>query len=158
MKNDNKTDNVKTDSVKTGGGRLTRRGFVAAGAGLAALGFSRPAVAADGENDKLITKIAKIKLDMANEDKALKALRELCAAVEKNEPGVLVYICHRNAKKHDEVVFFEVYQDEAAFNAHTKTAHFRKFFRSFGTLFKLPLELTTLDRVGGYARGSGHGA
>ena len=81
-----------------------------------------------------------------------RALKELCAAVEKNEPGVLVYLCRRVTKKPDELVFFEVYKDDEALKAHSKTPHFAKLRSGFASLFRLPLDVTRLDRVAGYAR------
>ncbi|HUE15758.1 MAG TPA: antibiotic biosynthesis monooxygenase [Planctomycetaceae bacterium] len=131
---------------------LTRRTFCAASAGLATIGFNRLAVASEAEKEKAVTQIAKIKLNLANEEKGLQALRDLCTAVEAKEPGVLIYLCHRSAKKRDELIFFEVYRDEAALAAHTKTPHFGKLLVAFGTLFRLPLEVTKLDRIGGFAR------
>jgi quinol monooxygenase YgiN len=139
--------------------RVTRRAFCAAGAGLATFGFNRLAAAADAPStDKMITQIAKLKLNKAKEEEALKLLGDLCAAVEANEPGVLIYLGHRSAKKRDEIVFFEVYRDEAALKAHTKTPHFKKLVKSLGTLFFLPLEVTVLDRVGGFARATAKNA
>jgi len=110
------------------------------------------AAAAEPEAGKVITQLAKFKLNMEKEAEGLQALKELCAAVEKNELGVLVYLCHRVAKKPDELVFFEVYKDQEALKAHSKTPHFAKLRSGFASLFRLPLEVTRLDRVGGYAR------
>lgn len=142
--------------VKNG---LTRRAFCAASAGLATFGFNRLAAAADAPSaDKMVTQIAKLKLNKAKEGEALKTLSELCAAVEANEPDVLIYLCHRSAKKRDELVFFEVYRDQAALKAHMKTPHFKKLAKGLGTLFFLPLEVIVLDRIGGFARASGKGA
>ena len=45
-------------------GLFTRRGFYAASAGLATLGFSRLAVAAEGETGAMITQLAKFKLNL----------------------------------------------------------------------------------------------
>jgi quinol monooxygenase YgiN len=131
---------------------LTRRGFCAAGAAAATIGFNRLAGAAEGDADKMITQIAKFKLNMDNEAEALQALKDLCAAVEENEPGVLVYICSRSAKAPDEIVFFEVYKDEAALAAHGKAPHLGKLRASFAKLFRPPLDVTKLDRIGGFAR------
>lgn len=131
---------------------LTRRNFCAAGVGLAAVGFNRLAHAAETETDKTITQIAKFKLNLEKEDEGIKALEDLCAAVEENEPGVLAYICHRSAKKPDELVFFEVYKDEEALKAHGATPHIGKIRTKFGSVFLPPLEITRLDRVGGFAR------
>ncbi len=132
--------------------RLSRRTFCAASAGLATFGFNRLATAADTDTSKVITLLAKFKINTDKEAEAIATLKELCAAVEKNEPGVLIYLCHRAAKKPDELVFFEVYKDEAAYKAHGKTPHFAKLRNGLGTLFRLPLEVARLDRIAGFAR------
>jgi quinol monooxygenase YgiN len=131
---------------------LTRRNFCAAGAGLAAMGFTRLANAADVDTSKAITQLAKFKLNMDKQDEAVQALKELCAAVEQNEPGVLAYVCSRSSKNPDELIFFEVYKDDEAMQAHGKTPHLAKLRANFATLFKPPLEITRLDRVGGFMR------
>jgi quinol monooxygenase YgiN len=133
-------------------GKLSRRTFCAASAGVAAFGFNRLAVAADTESGKVISQIAKFKLNMDKEAEAIATLKELCAAVEKNEPGVLVYLCHRATKKSDEVVFFEVYKDEESYKAHSKSPHLAKLRKSFARLFRLPVDVARLDRVAGFAR------
>ena len=131
---------------------FTRRGFYAAGAGLATIGFTRLANAADGDSGAMITQLAKFKLNMEKEAEGLQALKELCAAVEANEPGVLVYLCHRSTKNPDELVFFEVYKDDEALKAHGKTPHMGKLRMAFAMLFRPPLEVIRLDRVAGFAR------
>jgi quinol monooxygenase YgiN len=133
-------------------GRLSRRAFCAASAGVAAFGFNRLANAADADGGTVISQIAKFKINMDKEAEAIATLKELCAAVEKNEPGVLVYLCNRASKKPDEVVFFEVYKDEDALKAHGKSPHLAKLRKGFATLFRLPVEVTRLDRIGGFAR------
>lgn len=133
-------------------GRFSRRAFCAASAGLATFGFNRLATAADAESGKTITQLAKFKLNTEKEAEAIQTLKELCAAVEKTEPGVLVYLCHRSAKKPDEIVFFEVYKDEEAYKAHGKSPHLAKLRKGFATLFHPPVEIARLDRVGGFAR------
>ncbi len=138
--------------MKAGKGLVSRRKFCATGAALATFGFTRLATAAEPESGKTITQIAKFKLNMENEQKAIQALKDLCAAVQEKEPGVLIYICHRNAKHPEEIVFFEMYKDEDALKAHGKTPHFGKLRSGIGPLFRMPIEVTKLDRVGGFAR------
>ncbi|MCP6769481.1 antibiotic biosynthesis monooxygenase, partial [Klebsiella pneumoniae] len=82
---------------------------------------------------------------MEKEADALQALKDLCAAVEKDEPGVLVYLCHRSVKNPDELVFFEVYKNEDALKAHGTTPHMAKLRTAFASLFRPPLEWTRLD-------------
>jgi len=131
---------------------LTRRGFCVAGASLATIGFNRIAAAADGEKGSMITQLAKFKLNLEKEAEGLQALKDLCAAVEQNEPDVLAYICHRSVKNPDELVFFEVYKNDDALKAHGTTPHMSKMRMAFATLFRPPLEVTRLDRIGGFAR------
>ena len=52
----------------------------------------------------------------------------------------------------DEVVFFEVYKDEQALKDHGKTPHMGKLRASFAMLFRLPLDVVKLDRLGGFTR------
>jgi len=110
------------------------------------------AQAADEDADTMITQIAKFKLNMEKEDEGVQLLADMCVAVEENEPDVLVYICHRSAKKPEEIVFFEVYKNAEALKAHGKTPHLGKLRTSFGKLFLPPLSVTRLDRIGGFAR------
>ncbi len=131
---------------------LTRRGFCAAGATLATIGFSRLAGAAEGETGSTITQLAKFKLNMEKEAEGLQALQDLCAAVEANEPGVLAYVCHRSTKTPDELVFFEVYKDDEALKAHGKTPHMGKMRMAFASLFRPPLEVARLERIGGFTQ------
>ncbi len=148
--------------MKVGSRSLTRRDFWTAGAGLtgaafvSSFGFNRLAEAA--VSDETITQIARFKLNLDKEEEAIEALKELCAAVEDNEPGVLAYICHRSAEKPEELVFFEIYENPEAIRAHGQTPHLGKLRSVFASLFLPPLEITRLNRVGGFARHGEAGA
>lgn len=131
---------------------LSRRTFYAVGAGLATIGFNRLASAAEEDASSMITQLAKFKLNLEKEAEAIETLKELCAAVEANEPGVLVYLCHRSVKNPDELVFFEVYKDQDALKAHGKTPHMAKMQTAFLKFFRPPLEVSRLDRIGGFTR------
>ncbi|MCH7910049.1 MAG: putative quinol monooxygenase [Candidatus Hydrogenedentes bacterium] len=132
----------------------TRREFVAASAGaaaVAAFGFNRIAQAQDG--DELITQIVKFKILEGQEDAAVELLETLTAAVEKGEPGVLAYIAHRSKNDPSEVVFFEIYKDQAALTAHSTTPHMAELGPKFAECFDLQsFDIQLLDRVGGFSR------
>jgi quinol monooxygenase YgiN len=132
----------------------SRREFIkttgAAGAFAASIGFARPAAAA--ADDRSITVLATFKLNMEKEAEAIALLQELCAAVEEDEPGVLAYICHRSVKEPEKVVFFEIYKDQAAVEAHGTTPHIGKLRTGFASLFAPPVEITPLKRVTGFSR------
>lgn len=139
------------------GTHLDRRNFCIAGAGMvgtavATLGFNRMALAADEDAEGMITQIAKFKLNMEKEEEGVAALQAMCQAVEENEPDVLVYLCHRSEKNPDEIVFFEVYKNAEALKTHGSTPHMGELRKAFLQYFKPPLEVTRLDRIGGFTR------
>ena len=132
----------------------TRREFAVAGAAAAAamtFGFNRMAQA-DGHESTVISQIVKFKINMDNEEGAIKALQDLVKGVEEGEPGVLVYIAHRSTTDPSEVVFFEVYADEEAVQTHQGTPHMNAMRAGFMDNFKPPPEVQKLDRVAGFTR------
>ncbi len=133
----------------------TRKEFLMAGAfSVGGLGFVRAASAEekDSKASKPITQLAEFQLNMDKEEEAVEALKALCAAVEATEPGTLAYVCTRSKKKPERIVFFEIFKNAEALEAHGKTPHLAAFGSSFGTLFQPPVKITVLDRVGGFMR------
>ena len=78
----------------------------------------------------MITQTAAFRIDAAREAEAIAALTELAKAVETNEPGVLAYIPHKVAGDPTQIVFFEVYADEAAMKNHGQQPHLEKLGRA----------------------------
>jgi quinol monooxygenase YgiN len=136
--------------------REALRGGAAAAIGV--VGFARLAAAEGADLSKAITQTAAFRIDEAREAEALAALTELAKAVEEKEPGVLAYIPHRVASDPTQVVFFEVYADEAAMQSHGQQPHLAKLREHFGAgLFKPYaegkfVEVVKLDRVAGFWR------
>ena len=135
---------------------VSRKEFLMTGAGMAGaafvttMGFNRLSEAED--HGHMITQIAKFKLNMDTEEEGVKALAEMVAAVEADEPGVLAYICHRSSKDPEELVFFEIYKDEEALKAHGTTPHMATMRANFAKYFKPPVDIVRLDRVAGFSR------
>ena len=129
----------------------------AAVAAVTGIGFTRLAFAA-GDASKMITQTAAFRIDAAREAEAIAALTELAKAVETNEPGVLAYIPHKVASDPTQIVFFEVYADEAAMKNHGQQPHLKKLGELFATgLFKpfaegKPVDIVKLDRIAGFSR------
>ena len=137
--------------------RRSRRDFLkgttaAAGAAVVTIGFVRPEAAAAAVDENAITQLASFKINMEKEAEAIETLEELCKGVEDSEPGVLAYICHRKTETPDTLVFFEIYKDEAAMQAHNGTPHMGKMRGAFATQFMPPLEVTRLTCIGGFSR------
>ncbi|MGP3690610.1 putative quinol monooxygenase [Streptomyces sp. IBSNAI002] len=56
---------------------------------------------------------------------------ELASEVLRSEPGVLTYLCHAVADDPLVRVFYEVYRDREAFEAHQATVHAKRFFAAY---------------------------
>lgn len=71
----------------------------------------------------VLTVVATIRAVKGNGDALAALLAEQAAAVRKAEPGCLVYRPHRSTEDPDVFLFYEMYQDDAAFEAHRKAPH-----------------------------------
>ncbi len=101
----------------------------------------------------MITIIARLKIKPGNEAEAEKALSEMAAAVEANEPGALAYLMHRNQREPADVTVFEVYADGEAFSAHGQTAHMATLQGKLAQLADLTaVKIERLERFAGFVR------
>jgi quinol monooxygenase YgiN len=71
----------------------------------------------------MLTVVAKIRAAKGKGDALAALLTEQVAAVQKAEPGCLVYRPHRSVKDPDLFIFYEQYKDAAAFEAHRNAPH-----------------------------------
>jgi len=94
-----------------------------------------------------ITVIAKLKVQPGKEAEFEAAGKEMIATVKTAEPGTLAYVLHKNAKDPTEFIYYEVYQDQAAFEAHGKTDHMRAFGGKIGAILAGRPEITFLAEV-----------
>ncbi len=101
----------------------------------------------------MITFTARLKVLAGKEAEAEAGLKAMVAAVAAEEPGALAYICHRTANA-GEFLFFEVYADQAAKDAHMATPHFQKLMALMGPVLDAVygVKIEDLDRVAGFAR------
>ena len=58
-------------------------------------------------------------------DAFLTAIKVNAAASVASEPGCLVFDVSQDREDRDVIYLYEIYQDDAAYEAHTQTAHFR---------------------------------
>ncbi len=87
------------------------------------------------------------------EEEALQRTRQMADAVQANEPGALAYFAHRSQDDPSEIMFFEVYADDAAFQAHAQTPHMAEMRSSFPQLFDVSqVKVERWERLGGFAR------
>ncbi len=52
---------------------------------------------------------------------------DTAAGIRASEPGTLVYACHHVDGQPRQRIFYELYRDRAAFDAHEQSAHTRRF-------------------------------
>jgi len=94
-----------------------------------------------------ISVIAKLKVKPGSEAAFEAAGKEMIATVKASEPGTLAYVLHKNTKDPTEFIYYEVYQDQAAFDSHGKSDHMRAFGGKIGALLAGRPEITFLTEV-----------
>jgi quinol monooxygenase YgiN len=85
----------------------------------------------------------KVKDDKVDEAKAL--FTKLAAGVLENEPGTLAYIPHQRKDDPATFVFYEKYEDGAAFAAHGE--NLQKVGKEFAGVMAGPPEVVMMDEV-----------
>ncbi len=101
----------------------------------------------------MVSIIFRMKIKEGKEEEALAELRKMTDAVEANEPGTLAYLFLRSQEDPSEVVLFESYADDAAFQNHMQTPHMGEMRANLPELFDTSqIKVERLDRVGGFAR------
>ena len=101
----------------------------------------------------MVTIIARMKIREGKEEEALAKVTAMAEAVQANEPGALAYIVHRNQEDPSEIIFFELYADDAAFESHGQTAHMGTMRENFVEIFDpASVKIERLDRIAGEVR------
>lgn len=70
----------------------------------------------------------------------------LASAVRCDEPGALLFIAHRGADLPSTVLFYEIFRDAAAFDAHRNAKHTLQWIRETETITK-PREVLFLKSI-----------
>lgn len=70
-----------------------------------------------------ITVVATLRAAQGKADELAALLTEQVGVIRKTEPGCLLYKLHRSAKDPDAFLFYEIYADKAAFDAHRASPH-----------------------------------
>jgi quinol monooxygenase YgiN len=72
-------------------------------------------------------KIAELEIDPSQLESFEAAVKEEMEASVRLEPGVLAIYAVAEKDTRSKLRFFEMYTDEAAYNAHRKSPHFEKY-------------------------------
>ena len=101
----------------------------------------------------MVTVIARFKMQPGKEDEALAAVKKMATEVEANEPGALAYVMHRGQVDPLEIYVYEVYADQAAFDAHRRIPHMDAMQANFAQLMdRTSFNADLLERVAGFIR------
>lgn len=101
----------------------------------------------------LITQLARYEMTKGKEIEACRAFETMAQAVKANEPGCLLYAVTRGQVHAQEIYIYEIYQDQAAFDAHRKTDHMQAFRKAIeSTLERGAFNVEILDEVAGFIR------
>jgi quinol monooxygenase YgiN len=96
--------------------------------------------------------VVKVPVAEGKRDEALATLGKLVAATE-DEPGTVQYLMHTEVENPDVIWFYELYADQAAFEAHSGSAAMAEVAGALGGLLGGAPEMRQLDLVS--AKGAG---
>ena len=99
--------------------------------------------------------VARFAIQPGRRADAIEVLRPMFDQVE-NEPGTLLYMMHISLKEPDVIWFYEHYQDEAAFTAHTSSATHHDVLEKLIPLLSGDVDVVFLELVA--AKGGLHPA
>ena len=74
-----------------------------------------------------LTVVATLRAAPGKADTLAALLTEQCAVIRRTEPGCLLYRVHRSTKDPDAFLFYEIYADDAAFDAHRASPHLAQY-------------------------------
>lgn len=98
--------------------------------GFASLMSLLSGVAAAAERHDPVVRIAELEIQPAQLDRYLEIVKEEMDTSVRLEPGVLALYAVAEKDKPYRLRFFEIYADEAAYQSHIQSPHFRKYFDS----------------------------
>jgi quinol monooxygenase YgiN len=103
-------------------------------------------IAQDKNQDKKVTRIARITVDSLQVAEYRKLLKEQMDAAVRLEPGVISYSVYADKTDPSKLTILEVYADSAAYLAHRETPHFKKYKSATSDMVK-SLELSEVSLV-----------
>jgi quinol monooxygenase YgiN len=84
-----------------------------------------------------------------DEDAFDRLVEETTAMIRTREPGTLLYLCHRVRGASGARVFYELYRDDEAFQAHEEQQHVIEFHTRRKPMMAGPERVEFLDKLDG---------
>jgi quinol monooxygenase YgiN len=95
-----------------------------------AINISRSGGAVAEEPHVPFVRIAELEIDPTQLESYKEAVKEEMETSVRVEPGVLAIYAVAEKSNPSKLRFFEMYADEAAYNAHIESAHFKKYAKT----------------------------
>ena len=96
----------------------------------------------------MVTILAQFRINEGKEAEAEAAIKEMVSAVDKNEPGALLYAMSRSKEDPLEITVFEMYKDGEAHAAHSDSEHMGAFRPHFRDVFDgSAVKIVQLDQI-----------
>jgi quinol monooxygenase YgiN len=76
-------------------------------------------------------------------------VEDATAEIRRLEPGTLLYLCHRVQGEPNARIFYELYRDQEAFQAHEVAPHVKEFHDQRKPMMAGPERVEFLDRLDG---------
>src|SRR3954469_11022537 len=122
--------------------------------GSVVLALSLSGVAAGEETRMPYVRIAELEIDPAQLDAYKASVKEEMEASVRVEPGVLAIYAVAEKDNPSKLRFFEVYADEAAYDSHRESPHFKKYVSTTKDMTKsrklietVPIQLSDKKKV-----------
>jgi quinol monooxygenase YgiN len=97
-------------------------------------------------NENQIQLVAYLVAKPSKEDDLVAALLAIVPTVQQ-EPGCIAYVPHVSREHSGTIVMYEVWEDQAALDAHAQGANFTGLAARFDELLREPLRLELLQRL-----------
>jgi quinol monooxygenase YgiN len=97
----------------------------------------------------VLTVIAKLKVKPEQAAAFEAEAKKMIAHVEANEPGTKTYVCHKSTADPAVYLFYEVYEDQAAFAAHGGSPAMQAFFGAMRGILDGRPELEMYEAIAG---------
>ncbi|HKU85383.1 MAG TPA: putative quinol monooxygenase [Casimicrobiaceae bacterium] len=75
----------------------------------------------------VLTVVARLRAAPGKGDALAALLVEQVATVRSTEPGCVAYTAHRSTRDPELFLFYEMYQDDAAFDVHRRSPHLARY-------------------------------
>lgn len=93
-----------------------------------------------------LTVVAHVQAKGGRENELIEVSKRLAPLV-RSEPGCLLFEAHHGWSTPGSVLFYEIFESQAGFEAHKKANHTKQWFKDIGDLAAGPVEVTVLQAI-----------